>query len=81
MGGCDMPFFGTNVRFIPITAATVTVPSITHWGATVSVGSTTQRLEPSPVLRLHEAQQTDWPDQLFADGETSEIPTPDQGSA
>jgi hypothetical protein len=60
MAGCDIPNFGTNVKFVPITAATVTEPSITRWGATVSVGPTTQRLEPSPVLRQYEAQETSW---------------------
>jgi hypothetical protein len=59
MAGCDIPNFGTNVKFVPITAATVTAPSVTHWGATVSVGPTTQWLEPSPVLRPNDVQQTD----------------------
>jgi hypothetical protein len=60
MAGCAIPNFGTNVKFVPITAALVTVQSITHWGATVSVGPTTQRLEPSPVLRPYEAEETAW---------------------
>jgi hypothetical protein len=75
MAGCDMPTFGTNVRFIPITAATVTVPSITHWGATVSVGSTTQQLEPSPILRQYEAIETQYID-LTGGGL---LPVPEQG--
>lgn len=46
--GCSLPNLRSNVQFVPITAATVTAPSITHWGATVSVGARTTRLEASP---------------------------------
>jgi len=47
--GCALPNLSGNVKYVPITAATVTAPSITYWGATVSVGPRTTRLVPSPV--------------------------------
>jgi hypothetical protein len=55
--GCNIPNLSANVKYVPITAATVTAPSITHWGAVVSVGPKTPRLDPSPVIRVHESQQ------------------------
>jgi hypothetical protein len=53
--GCEIPHLSTNVQYVPITATVVTAPSQTRWGATVSVGPKTLRLEPSAGVQLRNA--------------------------
>ena len=62
--GCTIPNLSRNVKYVPITAATVTAPSITRWGASVSVGPKTLRLDPSAVARIQD-EQASYPENDF----------------
>jgi hypothetical protein len=55
--GCAIPNLSTHVEYVPITAVRVTPPSATHWGATVSVGPKTLRLEPTSGAHLRDVRQ------------------------
>jgi hypothetical protein len=55
--GCTIPNMRDNVKFVPITAPLLAAPSVTHYGATVSVGPITPNLEPSPTWSPLNVQQ------------------------